>query len=328
MADRIASWGYVVLAPNVFHRDGRAADLAPTGRPDGAGEPREVLRRRRDGPGRRASRPTRPSPTPGCGSTRCSSTRGAPDRGHRLLHGRPPRHPHRRPAPRRRRRGRAASTAAAWSTDDPDSPHRAIAGRARGVRLRARRRRPLDAARGGRGARRRRWRRPGSRHTNEVYAGRPARLHDGRHRAVRRGRDRAALRGAAGPVRAHALNGRRDRPPGHVPPARGVRRLHGPGTASSRGRPRPGPANVGSRADLGRPLQTHAAAAVVARGVRIVATCWRTVRCVAEGARDEPGRRGLRRDGAVAPRRADARRDRGPGPGVRHEGGRLRLCRA
>jgi carboxymethylenebutenolidase len=30
MADRIASWGYVVLAPNVFHRAGRAADLAPT----------------------------------------------------------------------------------------------------------------------------------------------------------------------------------------------------------------------------------------------------------------------------------------------------------
>ena len=29
MADRIASWGYVVLAPNVFHRDGRAAALAP-----------------------------------------------------------------------------------------------------------------------------------------------------------------------------------------------------------------------------------------------------------------------------------------------------------
>ena len=29
MADRIASWGYVVLAPNVFWRDGRAADLAP-----------------------------------------------------------------------------------------------------------------------------------------------------------------------------------------------------------------------------------------------------------------------------------------------------------
>lgn len=31
MADRIASWGYVVLAPNVFYRDGRAADLAPAG---------------------------------------------------------------------------------------------------------------------------------------------------------------------------------------------------------------------------------------------------------------------------------------------------------
>jgi carboxymethylenebutenolidase len=29
MADRIAGWGYVVLAPNVFHRDGTVADLAP-----------------------------------------------------------------------------------------------------------------------------------------------------------------------------------------------------------------------------------------------------------------------------------------------------------
>ena len=31
MADRIASWGYVVLAPHVFYRDGAAADLAPQG---------------------------------------------------------------------------------------------------------------------------------------------------------------------------------------------------------------------------------------------------------------------------------------------------------
>ena len=29
MAQRIADWGYVVLAPNVFHRDGRIEDLAP-----------------------------------------------------------------------------------------------------------------------------------------------------------------------------------------------------------------------------------------------------------------------------------------------------------
>ncbi len=29
MADRIADWGYVVLAPNIFHRDGTAADIAP-----------------------------------------------------------------------------------------------------------------------------------------------------------------------------------------------------------------------------------------------------------------------------------------------------------
>jgi carboxymethylenebutenolidase len=40
MADRIASWGYVVLAPHVFYRDGRAADLAPQGdlRDEGARE--------------------------------------------------------------------------------------------------------------------------------------------------------------------------------------------------------------------------------------------------------------------------------------------------
>ncbi|MEP9364203.1 dienelactone hydrolase family protein [Nocardioides sp. CN2-186] len=31
MADRIAAWGYVVLAPNVFYRDGSAAELAPQG---------------------------------------------------------------------------------------------------------------------------------------------------------------------------------------------------------------------------------------------------------------------------------------------------------
>ena len=32
MADRIASWGFTVLAPNVFYRDGTAAELAPSGR--------------------------------------------------------------------------------------------------------------------------------------------------------------------------------------------------------------------------------------------------------------------------------------------------------
>lgn len=30
MVDEIASWGYTVLAPHVFYREGRAADLAPT----------------------------------------------------------------------------------------------------------------------------------------------------------------------------------------------------------------------------------------------------------------------------------------------------------
>jgi carboxymethylenebutenolidase len=31
MVERIAGWGYTVLAPNVFYRDGRAAELAPDG---------------------------------------------------------------------------------------------------------------------------------------------------------------------------------------------------------------------------------------------------------------------------------------------------------
>jgi carboxymethylenebutenolidase len=30
MIERVASWGYVVLAPNVFYRDGSVAELAPT----------------------------------------------------------------------------------------------------------------------------------------------------------------------------------------------------------------------------------------------------------------------------------------------------------
>ena len=31
MADRIASWGYVVLAPNVFYRNGTANETSPDG---------------------------------------------------------------------------------------------------------------------------------------------------------------------------------------------------------------------------------------------------------------------------------------------------------
>ncbi len=31
MADRIASWGYVVLVPHVFYRDGSAAEPPPAG---------------------------------------------------------------------------------------------------------------------------------------------------------------------------------------------------------------------------------------------------------------------------------------------------------
>ena len=31
MAQQIAGWGYVVLAPNVFYREGTVAELAPQG---------------------------------------------------------------------------------------------------------------------------------------------------------------------------------------------------------------------------------------------------------------------------------------------------------
>ncbi|MFT4110461.1 dienelactone hydrolase family protein [Propionicimonas sp.] len=34
LAQRVAGWGYVVLAPNVFHRDGTVEELRPDGPPD------------------------------------------------------------------------------------------------------------------------------------------------------------------------------------------------------------------------------------------------------------------------------------------------------
>ena len=46
MADRIASWGYVVLAPNVFYRDGRAERARAEAGPACAGSEGGVLRQR------------------------------------------------------------------------------------------------------------------------------------------------------------------------------------------------------------------------------------------------------------------------------------------
>ena len=42
MAERIAGWGYTVLAPNAFYRDGRAEELAPAG-PLATAEKREAF---------------------------------------------------------------------------------------------------------------------------------------------------------------------------------------------------------------------------------------------------------------------------------------------
>ena len=73
MADRIASWGYVVLAPNVFHRDGRVDDLAPMA------DLREPGNREEYFPGAMARvgalTPDLSNPEPGSGSRRCWPSR-------------------------------------------------------------------------------------------------------------------------------------------------------------------------------------------------------------------------------------------------------------
>ena len=46
MADRIASWGYVVLAPNVFYRDGTRRGARAEAGPARAGSQGGVLRQR------------------------------------------------------------------------------------------------------------------------------------------------------------------------------------------------------------------------------------------------------------------------------------------
>src|SRR3954454_19883072 len=45
MAQRIADWGYVVLAPNVFHRVGTVEELAPTGDLTQPGQREEFFKR-------------------------------------------------------------------------------------------------------------------------------------------------------------------------------------------------------------------------------------------------------------------------------------------
>ena len=152
MADRIAGWGYVVLAPNPFFRDGRAADLAPSA------DLRVPANREAFFAGAmarvRALTPAlsdadadawlaalgehAPGPvgvTGYCFGARLATRTACrhPDRGRGL------RRVARRRAGRRRR---------------PRQPAPAAAARPGGVRLRPRRPRPLDAARGGGAARR------------------------------------------------------------------------------------------------------------------------------------------------------------------------------
>ena len=168
-----------------------------------AGSPGGVLRQRGGRPGAGLTRPTGPrrTPTRGCGP--CASTRGDGPigvtgycMGARLAV---------------RTAGQFPGTVAAVGgfhggglvTDADDSPHLAIAGQHRGVRLRPRRQRPGDAA----GERRRAGGDLAGRRAaapQRDLRGRPARLHDERHLDVPGGGGRAALQGARGTARAHA----------------------------------------------------------------------------------------------------------------------------
>ena len=128
MADRIASWGYVVLAPHVFYRDGRAADLAPQGdlREPGAREAffaGGVM----DRVG--ALTPDRADPDAAAWVAALPSHAGhGPDRGHRLLHGCTARGPDGRVVPRHVVAAVGGFHGGRLVTDDADSPHLAIAG--------------------------------------------------------------------------------------------------------------------------------------------------------------------------------------------------------
>ena len=201
MADRIASWGYLVLVPHVFHRWGSAAELAPTTdlREPGAREAfwgSGVMDRvdgltpdlaESDAAAWLAALGEHAGDGPVGVTGYCMGVRLAvrtagwhPDRvpGRGWVARGWPRHSRaRQPAPRPR-------------------------GVPRRVRLRARRPRPLDAAGGRRRPRRGADRRRSPAHQRGLRGRRP-RLHHGRHVGLRRGRGRAALRRAARPPRPH-----------------------------------------------------------------------------------------------------------------------------
>ena len=115
MAQRIADWGYVVLAPNVFYRDGSADDLAPKADLTAARRARGVLQGRdAAGPGAHRRQGRGDIPAYLAGAARTPGCRVRSGRDHRLLHGRPARGPHGQPSIPRWPRS-AGSTAVAWS---------------------------------------------------------------------------------------------------------------------------------------------------------------------------------------------------------------------
>ena len=199
MVERIAGWGYTVLAPNVFYREGSAADLAPTGT---CATPRHASASwppaRSSGSG--ATRPISPARTPRRGSMRSARTPGP-------ARSAPPATAWERGSPCALPGCSPSSVAAVggWHggglvTDAPDSPHRGIASSTAAYAFGHAdqdRSMPADAvvALGetpGAG-------RPPVRQRGLRRCG--ARLHDGRHRGLRRGRGRAPLPRASRPPR-------------------------------------------------------------------------------------------------------------------------------
>jgi carboxymethylenebutenolidase len=205
MADRIASWGYVVLAPNVLYRSGTAAETSPTTdlRQPGAREaffahtgPRieAITAPRAEADirvwtdtlaGLEGVDPDGPFGAVGfCMGARLAIRASGLDRRYAAVGG---------------------FHGGALATDAPDGPRR--------VRLRARRQRRLDAARAGRAARGRVVRRRAHREQRGL-PGRGARVLDVGHVDVRRGRDRAHVHRARGALRPHPQGDLRHQPRG------------------------------------------------------------------------------------------------------------------
>ena len=175
MADRIASWGYVVLAPNVFYRDGSAADERRRTWPTSTARPGDAtVLPGSHAAGRTGSRRTRRRADIAAyldGAAHPPRRRGRTGGHGRLLHGCAPGGPrrHRHPDPTSRPVG--GFHGGGLVTDDRRQPAPGSAVGPGGIRLRPRRQRPVDGQPTRSRPWGRRWTTRDSPLSNEVYPG-------------------------------------------------------------------------------------------------------------------------------------------------------------